>query len=37
MNYMTNFRSACQECWVYRTAALCEYAGARNLIGANDT
>ena len=34
LNYITNFRSACQECWVlHHTAALCEYAGARNLIG----
>ena len=34
LNYITNFQSACGECWVlHRTAALCEYASARNLIG----
>ena len=34
LNYITNFRSACQEYWVlYHTAGLCEYAGARNFIG----
>ena len=32
--YLTYFRSACRKSWVlYRTAALCENVGARNLIG----
>ena len=34
LNYITNFQSAYQESWVlHHTAALCEYAGAHNLIG----
>ena len=34
LNYITNFRSSCRKCWVlHHTAALCEYSGARNLIG----
>ena len=32
--YLTYFRSACRKSWfLYRTAALCENVGARNLIG----
>ena len=34
LNYITNFQSACRECWVLHcTAALCEYAGVRYSIG----
>ena len=34
LNYITNFRSACRECWaLHRTAAFCEFAGAPDLIG----
>ena len=34
LNYITNFQSACRECWVlHHRTVLCGYAGAHNLTG----